>query len=114
MRGGSGPQYDRRKLPKWAQQELQRLEHDLASTKKEMREMMGESNEPTEVYIWDHMDLIRLPARTQIRFGDPESRNYFDVMIRDGRLRIYGGDSYVIHPGSSNTIDLSIRDRRKG
>jgi hypothetical protein len=104
--------YDRTKLPKWAQQEFERLEANIKSLEKERREMMGESNKPTNVYIWDGMDLIKLPRRTQIRFGDDSSRAYFDVRIdEDGQLRILGGDWYSIYPEASNAIRLTPRGK---
>lgn len=100
------------RLPKWAQTEMRRLESDNRQLKKKNREMMGNTDSPTEVYIWEGMDMIPLPHRTQIRFQTfaGNKNAYFDVSIRDGRLRIYGSRWYAIHPSASNTVDIKISE----
>jgi hypothetical protein len=109
------PDYDRTKLPKWAQQEFDRLESDLAYSEKKVREMLGESNEGTEVYLWQGVDNLPLPARSQIRFKCEAEHDYrhFDVSIRDGNLRIYGSGTFTVQPQSANSIELIHEDHRK-
>jgi len=106
--------YDRTKLPKWAQSEFDRLESDLHSAEKKMREMMGTSNEGTEVYLWQGTENFPLPKRSQIRFRCDPARDYphFDVSIRDGRLRIYGSGCFTIQPQSANSVDLIHEDQK--
>ena len=103
------------RLPKWAQQDMLRMESDLQAAEKKIREMAGESNEGTEVFIWSGLDNIPLPARSQIRFRCEADHNYrhFDVSIRDGNLRIYGSGTFTVQPQSANSVELIHEDHRK-
>jgi hypothetical protein len=109
------PDYDRTKLPQWAQREFERIESNLHSAEKKMREMLGESNEGTEVFIWEGQEDIPLPARSQIRFlcEADDSYRHFDVSIRDGNLRIYGQGCFTVQPQSANSVELIHEDHRK-
>ena len=107
-------QHDIKRLPKWAQHHIERLEADLAASRREVREMAGVSNQPTEVFIWRGMELDPLPRRTQIRFlvDGPckNDRDHIDVKVRNGRLDIMGSRTYRILPRASNAIEIALED----
>lgn len=96
------------KLPQWAQQQISRLESDVAYWKAKWdRADSGDTN----TWIWNGMpeDDMPLPPDSRIRFQLHESRDGdVTVMVRDGKLEINGGRRMKVLPMSSNLIEVEV------
>ena len=93
---------DRAKLPKWAQQELQRLEQDLAHAEEKLAAGPEDSNTFADPYA-DAARPLGRDTTVEFRFG-PETSEKIQVRIDGDKLYVYGGDSLAIAPRSSNAI----------
>ena len=104
------------KLPKWAQNELLRLEKNVAYHKKRAdvvtsseKSNTGYSQYETTGRVWKN-----LPNNQEITFFPKEnSQNSFDVKVDGfGRIEIYSNTGYpqkmVVVPMSSNVVAIEI------
>lgn len=105
---------DVKKLPKWAQNLIYKLERDLESAHAKLSAGPEDSNTIAD----PHSDPFRpLGTDTTIRFKVGEEwHEYIDVRVRTdhkGESYIYlmGGDSISIEPESSNTATVRLRRR---
>ena len=94
------------KLPKWAQQEISRLERDLAYARAKLAAGPEDSNTFAEPYGAAPRPL---GTGTLIRFqlGDPEDwGGYIDAHIEGDRLVVHSGHSLSVKPWASNVIHV--------
>ena len=102
-------------LPKWAQQEISRLNANVEYWKRlALPVTVGESN--TKVITYGVEGDISLPNSSKVRFimeGMGNGRDYIEAYVHtsdiDGEpstLMVYGGDSLSIIPRASNSVDI--------
>lgn len=100
------PERDTTRLPKWAQQELYRLERDLESAYARLAEGPENSNTFADPYAKAPRALGDSPM-IEFRFGTKWGEK-FQVRLEDDHLVISGGSSLAIHPRSSNGINVAV------
>lgn len=95
------------KLPKWAQQEIKRLESDLQSARAELAFATGEVASPV---TWGHRryKIHGIPPNETIYFGLPDGVSLGVCIDRQNKRRLYvsmdGGDRLRILPAVSNAF----------
>lgn len=108
------------KLPRWAQNEIARLEGNVRSLEKNISETVGEHSEETGVRLVRHTSAendLPVPRDTIIQFDVPHPafpksrRNYVQARFDDDEVYIYCSDSVEILPDSSNTFRVRLRHR---
>lgn len=99
----------RQRLPKWAQQELQRLERDLAYAKARLAQGPEDSRVIADPYS-DPPRPLGSDTSIDFRFGDGWS-DRINVRIDDGGIRVMGGSRLVVTPEASNVIRIETRER---
>jgi len=97
------------KLPKYAQNEINKLRNDVEYYKKKVNQIEGK--EETNVYLTEgRIDNARpLPKNSQVMFViKPEEKLYqqIEVRIREGRLEVSGYRTLRIEPRASNVIHI--------
>ena len=104
------------RLPKWAQSKITKLEKDLATAQKQLRQIGGESE--TNVF-WGYnmkgMACGHIPEREPVTFKLGEHDQIEIVLCKIGTLpalRINGKASYrmCVAPDSSNQVTIFIID----
>lgn len=98
---------DTTKLPKWAQQEIDRLERNVEYWK--ARATAGPNNSNTFVRNSHHDDDTPLGAGPIVRFFPGPGRGWADVVevnIVGDQVRVCGGDLLGIFPSSSNSFTV--------
>lgn len=106
------PVHDVSKLPKWAQQEIDRLKRDLTDALDEIAAGPEDSDtfanpysnaprplgkEPTIEFVLDNSDMFRTRVVRVRKDGD--------------RLYVNGGDLLTIYPRSSNSLEIAVVQR---
>ena len=108
-----------KKLPKWAQAELERLRLRLGETREALAEERGNDYNPDLPNVGVGSDGENggpgrlYDPRTRVRFRMGEGiGNYIEVYwrkdVQGTRLYICGGDRITIHPSASNAIALKL------
>ncbi len=96
------------RLPAWARFEIERLQADLASTKKNLRAAFGET--PTNIEIERYYDK---DYRCFLHDGSTVTFTLkggnVTVMIRDGVLEVMGDNIIQIEPRASNMIWVRVQ-----
>lgn len=105
---------DRSKLPKWAQQELDRLDSAVEYHKSRLAESLGQGAESsdTEVYMGYKEKPVGLPDGTPVHFKLSYGR--VGVRVKDGKLEVSGlgvGGGLAIFPHVSNLVNVSVVPR---
>jgi hypothetical protein len=101
---------NRESLPKWAQQELHRLERDLES----WRSRATAGPEDSDTFLWgggiggEHDKPLGRRAQILFRFGK-RWHDEFQVQLKGEELWINGGDGLAVLPHSSNVVKLRIQ-----
>lgn len=101
------------KLPKWAQDELERLRRELATAKRDRAEAF--SRHPgTDVLRHDGTDYCDLPPGSTIRFVVGEHfADWVDVRVREEAgeklVDICGGDLFQVLPRAANAIRIRVK-----
>lgn len=103
---------DRSKLPKWAQQEMTRLENSAEYHKARLVESLGQNgpHSDTQVYMGYQEPTAGLPNGTPIHFK--LSYGKVEVRVNEGRLEIsspHGGLS--IFPHVTNVVQVAVVPR---
>lgn len=107
------------RLPKWASDEIQRLNREARELRADIKQMRGEIGD-TNTYADPHRSLAGpvsdpddrgLPLRRneQIRFylsKEKRSDEYIDVRVENGYLWVHGGAGLTMKIRASNTIYL--------
>ena len=96
------------KLPKWAQQYIDKLEKDIVVLEEERERV--ESGE-TAIYwsIWPG-DEHYLPDRAA--FTVYTEHGIIEVSLRDGKLRVYGySGRLIVRPEVTNVITVEVEKR---
>jgi hypothetical protein len=111
------------KLPKWAQQEIVRLERDVQHHERRLAEVSGETSEPSNVEV--NARGIQpgrrfLPSGDSVRFWlDPDSdgraRRYVDVAVIGGEVRVMtsGYGNMLVVPQASNVVYIGEQERHE-
>ena len=116
------PQRDRGKLPKWAQQELRRLEGNVEHYKKKLLECAGTGLDQSRVTLDVGVleNDVPVPERTTTKYqmGRWDSYDWFPYIETSLRFLhdnpvviIRGSDAVVVEPTSSNSFYVRLRDR---
>lgn len=99
---------NREKLPKWARNEIERLERDLAYAKAHLME----GPEDSRVFANPYSDLTRKPlgdADILFEFGDHKK---IIVKLTDEGIEVYGSSSLSsslqIQPRASNVVRIKL------
>jgi len=95
------------KLPKFAQNEINKLRNDLTWTEKKMDEML--SVEPSNVQISEYPKNKNLPKNSQIRFNF-KNGTYIEIRIVEEQLRVHGNDSVKVLPRASNSLYMEVKN----
>lgn len=104
---------DLSKLPRWAADELRRLEADLKSAEKKVAAMSAPEGSRIVVDPYSN-NQVGLVERAIIRFkfdnsnGFIDVEGWIDVSIRDGVLKINASDSILVHPSATNDLAISL------
>lgn len=113
----------RKRLPMWAQAELERLELRLERLELRLAERTRErdalrANEPSHVAvnpggIEDRVDFY-LNDQDCVRFAfhgsTPDDwKNWIDVKIEDGRLFLHSAHQLTIHPHVTNAVYVEVK-----
>lgn len=103
---------DKSKLPKWAQQEMERLENSAEYHKARLRESLGDNDQvsDTQIYMGYQEDLVGLPSGTPIRFK--LSYGKVEVRVNEGRLEVTGVNGALsIFPHVTNVVQVAVVPR---
>jgi hypothetical protein len=111
---------DPSKLPKWAQDEMERLRRDVTYWKAKAHEYLHAEQDPsttdTAVRGFGLEKDRGLPVGTCIAFKLASKRyrdalgNFAHVQVKDGALEINTGRSMVIIPHVTNVIRIRIEE----
>lgn len=101
-------EYDRTNLPKWAQNEISRLERDLAYERDKLAQGPENSNTFAEPYATTPRPLGENP-NIEFRLGDKWG-DKINVRIEGDKLQILGGSRITIFPESSNTFSVGVAE----
>lgn len=95
------------KLPKWAQQEINRLTNENESLKNKLASFNGEAE--TNTFIRSGRDKIPLPKNSRISFEIGLSS--FDIIIDGDLLNVHhsGDGKLVVMPCVSNVVNIAIK-----
>lgn len=98
----------RERLPKWAKQELTRLERDLAYAK----ERLAEGDEDSRVFADPYSDTPRpLGHDTSIEFVlGPKWGDKINVRIDGHGIKVAGGNRLAVIPNASNVVYIETRE----
>lgn len=102
------------KLPKWAQQHIRYLEHDLVVE----REKLAARNHGNTDVTWTvglQSDAIHIPNKVNVEWKiGPHGFDYINVtlMEKDAKkfLRIEGGQELIVLPTASNAIRVRLAE----
>ena len=94
------------KLPKWAQQEIGRLERDLEDARRRLSEGPMDSNTFADPYSESPRPLGR-DTLIEFRAGETFGER-FRVYLRDGVLEVGGGDGVAVLPRASNVVEIKL------
>lgn len=103
---------DATKLPKWAQEELVSLRRQVADDrhywKNKALEAASVATSNTQLVTHYGEEPRALPNNTAVRFvlGDASEREWVEVVIRDGKLHVMGGDCLQVLPVASNVVQI--------
>ncbi len=92
-----------KKLPKWAQEDIMRIEAKLKRIEKELEDLYGKSKTNTSIAFLP--ENKPLPNGCTIDFKLKE--NIVSCNIVDGVLRIYGRNTISVEPRAANSIYIS-------
>jgi hypothetical protein len=102
---------DLSRLPKWAQDEIERLQRDLGYAQAKLAEGLEDSDTFADPY---GAVMRSLGSGPLIRFGGEGHEGTFDARWHEGALHIHGNagmrGEMVILPQVSNSITLAIRE----
>lgn len=96
------------RLPKWAQQEIERLERDLAYAKERLAEGDSESRVFADPYA-DPPRPLGYDTAVEFRFGDHWSDKIHIRIDGDG-LKVMGGSRLSITPEAANVVRIGTRE----
>lgn len=101
------PERDISKLPKWAQNEIERLQHNLDSAHKRL----AAGPEDSDTFADPYYDTPRpLGCGTAIEFRvGPDWNQKFQARLIGEKLQIHGGDTIVVLPHASNVVSLELK-----
>lgn len=97
------------RLPKWAKNEIERLNANIEYYKKQVQEIKGEKD--TNVFIVEGLTKRPLPKNSHIEFRLGKNwSDKVDINIEEDCIQIYLDDVIVI-PSASNHLYLKRRRR---
>ena len=100
------------RLPRYAQQEIERLARDLESANAKLAAGPGDSDTFADPYSHTPRPL---GTGARIRFGAPDSGQAFDVQLREGELEVtaHADRQHVmaVKPRVSNGVDIAFVER---
>jgi len=100
------PEHDETKLPKYAQNELKRLRHDLARAKRTLSAGPEDSNTFADPY----MDRRPLGKDEVIEFVlGPGTDNKIRVCVEGDSINLSGGTALQIEARASNAFSIRIK-----
>lgn len=103
---------DIKKLPRWAQSHIEKLERNLAYAKQQLEDATGNDSE-SEVSLVNHLDWGNykgLPRRSTIRFRT--SNGDIRCNVSEGKLVVMSdGSKIYIEPCASNVVHVSVPKR---
>ena len=104
----------RKRLPKWAQEELESLERRLAERTRE-RDRLRERTPPSPIQVnpsgLDGVPDFYLDEKDRVRFalpGTKDWRDYIEVRLERGQLVLHGGGSLVVRPHVTNLVYVGL------
>ena len=95
---------DLTKLPKWASQEIERLQSNLAYVHGLLEAGPEDSRVFAEPYS-DHPRPLGKDAHIEFR---PTPDTKLKVAIEKDGIEVYGGDSLMVYPRSSNVVRIKM------
>lgn len=108
---------DFNKLPKWAQEEIARLQRKLADANKRIEELsiatgaLGSKELMTpslrgKTVVDPYGTGLIFPQDTSVDFGLGDS--YINIRVKGGRLIVNGSETIRIQPIASNALNLWV------
>jgi len=95
------------KLPKWAQEEINKLEIELEFYKNKVLEM-SEINK-TNTFMLIGEDKIPLVNSAEIEFVN-DKRTNIRLYMRNNELRIFGSQRINIEPRATNSCFITVEE----
>lgn len=95
------------KLPKWARQEIERLERDLANANAKLSAGPEDSDTFADAYSRQAQRPLGKGTVVEFRFGEHWGQK-FRARLEDGRLKVSGGNSIAVHPRASNVVEIAV------
>lgn len=108
---------DRTKLPKWAQQEMDRLERNYEHAKRELRVVLGEDRAgPGSPVVEPYTDAVPLPEGAHVFWPShgvevqADSNGFLSIRAsKDGALLVQPGSSNVIYVRGAKPHEIKAR-----
>lgn len=101
---------DTSKLPKWAQQRIEKLEGDVAYWRRKVTEAVSGD---TDTFIDEFPELVGLPRGSRIVFCLPDL-SQIETRVQDKSLYVAargGGGPLEIQPEVSNVVRIKVGRR---
>ena len=97
------------RLPKWAREEISRLNRDIEHLLGKLRERdQGAGRIVVDAYS-DEAFRVSETAVIKFEIGD-NTRDSITVRMRNDALHINGSDCFAVLPMSSNDVEIKIRE----
>ena len=94
-----------KKLPKWAQMYIGKLQRDNAALRAERGKI---ADGDAKITFWVNFDEDHgIPDRARVVFQANDGT--IDLKLRDGKVQVHASYTLIIEPASSNSINLSVR-----
>lgn len=100
------PPHNITKLPKWAQNEIQRLTRDLEDARSQLRAGPEDSDTFADPYSSAPRPLGKGPTIDFV-FGEHWGEQ-FQARLEGKVLRVNGGNSIAVLPRASNLVEIEI------
>lgn len=91
-----------RKLPKWAQYEIDRLQKNLEYKEQRLAKMFG--NEGTNTFIYEFDKTRPLPKDCVVQFNTGKKK--IKCCVDRGRLYVHVSSSILIRPEAYNAVSI--------
>lgn len=105
-------------LPKWAKEEMERKDRQIADLTEELARSRGESKQAATAFVQDYTTSVRGKTRPvaykneRVRFvtdgGDADSIRWIDVFVDNGGITIMGESMIGVFPQSGNHVHVGL------
>lgn len=101
---------DKAKLPKWAQDEINRLERDVASLKRDLHAIANSGE--ADAYVDTGDSKIGLPPYSRVIFRVMPGPSCVECVRQGNGIAVYAsGGRLLVIPQASNVIHAQVEER---